>query len=237
MPSRHLSRRTVLAGALGASAAAGPAPPRLPGGEEGHQPPAVDPQDLCGADQQGHRGERPALGAEARRRGDRRVLHLRGHADQVRGGHREQQHARRGPARDGRARALRRHGPAPRPHVLLEADRGPGGQGARQRGAGHHDRRQGLLDPVVRHGRLLVRVARRVREGQGEAAQHLRGGQGSGAGADPAQGQLLRDGAELEPHRRRLRRHAEPDVLLRRGLGGQGRQVQVHQDPRRCRRP
>ena len=37
--------------------------------------------------------------------------------------------------------------------------------------------------------------------------------------AEPAQGQLLRHGPELEPHRRRLRRHAEPDVLLRRRAG------------------
>ena len=109
-------------------------------------------------------------------------------------------------------------------------DRGRGRQAAGQRGARSPHRRQDVLDPLVHHAGLLVRVARRVREEQGEAAEHVRGGQGGGRRAHPPQGQLLRHGPELEPHRRRLRRHAEPDVLLRRGLGHQGRQVPVDQE-------
>ena len=175
MPSGRLSRRNFLAGAVGASAALA-LPLRLdaaPAVKKGTSLRLWILKTYVEPTNKAIEASARALGREARRQRDRGVLHLRGRPDQVRGGHREQEHARRRSARDRRPRPLRRHGPAAGPHHVQQADRGRGGQAAGQRGAGGQHRRQDLRHPVVHHAGLLVRVARRVREEQGEAAHHI----------------------------------------------------------------
>src|SRR2546422_4029686 len=61
---------------------------------------------------------------------------------------------------------------------------------------------------------LLVRVARRVREEEGQAADHVRGGQAGRARAQPAQGQLLRPRSEEHTSELQSRLHLVCRLLL-----------------------
>ena len=94
------------------------------------------------------------------------------------------------------------------------------GKRARQRGAGDHHRTARSTRSRGSSCAAFWYVWRDVFEkNKVKLPTTFEEAKAAAAGADPAQGQLLRHGPELEPHGRRLRRHAEPDVLLRRRAG------------------
>ena len=233
MLDQRISRRTLLAGAVGTSAllALPGRGRRGPRGQEGHQPPALDPQDLRGADQQGHRGERPRW---AQKHGASVTVEYFTFEDMQTkyvAAIENKNTPDVGQLETGAPARFAGMGQLLDLTSFAKPDRGRGGQGARQRGAGHHDRRQDLRDPVVHHGRRSGTSWRDVFE-KGKVKLP-----GTFEEAKAAAAALTRPKDNFYGMGQSWNRTADGYGVMQSlmysygvGLGGQGRQVQVDQD-------